>query len=319
MATSSAASLPVALLGLAATALPAEAETTRMAWIGAGWFSWTLTFLLVVVAIVAVGWLITETIEAWKMRQSIEVVEDNVASILGRSRVSLAELPDILRGVNEDVAAVLADVGENAAAGAPAKPGAPPGEQDPLSAAIALLSVTVQRIKQAPASSPIHKLELELRLSHELQATLVALKGISAQPEASRTLADLLRAGQLNHVLTMAPLLGVYFAEEDAVATLRTAYQAAAALIELALADGRIAVVVVPPLSTVVRGASRGIGFEDQRGLRRIPGIRDKVVRAARETPDGDQLIVDCLAPGWRAGTERQRPQIVGFSRADWN
>lgn len=291
-----------------------------MAWIGSGLMSWIISFAAIAASMVLLGWLITEAIEAARLRESIEEVEDSVAQLLERPHVSLADLPAILRRVNEDVAAVLADVGDSAAGAgsAAAKPGAAPSEEDPLTAAIALLSAMVQRIKTTSGSSPIHKLDVELRLSTELQATVVALKGMGASRDASRTLADLLRAGQLNHVLTVAPLLAVYYADDDAVATLRAAYQAAAAMIELVLADGRVAVVVVPPLSTVVRGASRSIGFEDQRGLRRIPEIREKVARAARETPDGDQLIVDCLAPGWRTGAERQRPQIVGYSRADW-
>lgn len=275
---------------------------------------WALIALIVLL----LGILMAEKRRAARLRRLVEYVESRVAEIMGRDTAPLAALPDEILRVKEDVETLLAELASHdGVAAALDKRGLAAGEQDSLHSAIALIGVTIERVKKAPAGSSIHRLEVALRLSAELQTTMLALRSVWAQPEAPDALGDMLRSGQLNHILTMAPLLSVYFAEDDGVALVRTAYQAAAALIEVVLAEARTAVEVVVPLTAMARNAAR-VEFVDQRGLSRIPAVREQVIRAAREVSDGNQLIVDCLAPGWRVGAERQRPQIVGFSRAEW-
>jgi hypothetical protein len=273
----------------------------------------------VAIIILLVWLLIANRLKSTRFRRSVREVERRLAEIMERDRVSLADLPGELLQVRKNVETLLGELPEQGgAAGARQQAQSDGVDRDALRAATALIQATIERLRKASPGSAVNRLDAALRLSAQLQTTMVPFGDTRAQSEAAPALRDRLRSGHFNHVLTTAPLLSVYYAGDPLISPIRLAYQAIAALIEVALAEAGTSVEVVPPLTTIPRNAAR-VEFGDQRGLAGIPAVRDQVIRAARDVSDTDHLIIDCLAPGWRVGTtERQRPQIVGFSRADW-
>jgi hypothetical protein len=272
-----------------------------------------------VAIIILLMWLlIASRLKSARFRRSVEEVELRVAEIMERDTVSLADLPGELLQVRQNVETLLSELPEQGGAAGARQQQSEGADRDALRAASALIQATIERLRNASPGSAVNRLDAALRLSVQLQATMAPFADARAQPQAGPALRDRLRSGHLNHVLTTAPLLSVYYAGDPLISPIRLAYQAIAALLEVALAEAGTSVEVVPPLTTMPRNAAR-VEFGDQRGLAGIPAVRDQVIRAARDVSDTDHLIIDCLAPGWRVGTtERQRPQIVGFSRADW-
>jgi hypothetical protein len=301
--------------------VPPPAAPAWLAWFAAP--SWALfATAAAAVAFAAAGvlsaLLIAEKKRGNVLRETIRSVQNEVREVTGWELSELEQIPGQLSQLRRDVETVLARV-DASETNAPdkAQPRAlQAGAQGAVAAAAVFAESLLELVARAQTGSLVNRLDGELNLAANLQATLQALRQAAVKDDAARALADMLRAGELNHVMTTSPLLQAYFGDDDTAIGLRASYQACAALIELALAHAKMIVILVPPLTTVAHG--QPVGFDDQRGLRQIKEVHDRVMREARSVHDGDHLVVDCLTPGWRIGTQLKQPRIVAFDRGAW-
>ncbi|TMI99525.1 MAG: hypothetical protein E6G97_21635 [Alphaproteobacteria bacterium] len=311
-----AAATQVAAAAALCAAAPAQAADEP-------WEVWSIAptigaFVAAAGALVLAAMFVPKWRRAAKLERDIAATEEQVAEIMGWPAVTLDRLPAELARLKRDVETVLGafENGEQAHVERPGRIELPPAARGAVAAAVAFAEVTQRMIAGARRGSLVQRLDASLQLASDIEATIAALQKANVESDAAVTLANILRAGELNHVMTMGPLLTAYFGNEDDAIALRAAYQTCGALIELALAEVPVIVLLLQPLSTAARGTH--VEYEDQRGLRQIQEVRDVVAREARKLHEDEYLIVDCLAPGWHMAGELRRPQIVAYARAGW-
>jgi hypothetical protein len=187
-----------------------------------------------------------------------------------------------------------------------------------IDAAITLAEAASAAARAIPASPELGAVA-GYNIAQEVDAAIQALKTASQNDTPATGLTNALRTGQLNHLLTVAPLLDAYFRDDPLYGPLRAYYRAAAGIIAGLLSEAGV-VFDMPPLLALVPRASREAEcrFADIRRLSKIKSVRDQVRSQARRLEEGELLIVDCMAPGWRFEDRRQPPTLVAYHRPDW-
>jgi hypothetical protein len=247
-------------------------------------------------------------------RQAVRRVEAAFGEFANAGPVKSSEIPAKLAEIRADVELLLSRL--DARPPEPHMP-APTPQRILIDAALAAIEAAVEAANAASPSSAA--LVDHFDLTQHLPAAAASLTAIRDGADPAAAAVNALRTGQLNHLLTMALLLQVYFRDDVAAAALRVNYVAAAAAVD-ALLHRTGAITHLPaPLSVLSRAQrERDVGFVDRRRIGLITIIRDQAKRVARKLDDSELLIVDCLAPGWRYGGTEQPPTLVGYNPADW-
>jgi hypothetical protein len=246
-------------------------------------------------------------------RREKRAVQHAIADLMSSDEVLFSEIPARLIAVKADVELLLDRLDEpHETATAVHRP-----EQTLIMAAIAAVAAASEA---ATAISPSSEdgIVAHFDIINQLAATSEALMVARHGDDTAGTLANALRTGQLNHLLTMAPLLHAYFRDDRLYAPLRVNYGAASAVIDCLLAGSGIVTDIISPLSVVSLARAGQAGSPDKRHLGEIRAIRELVRSRARKLEDGELLIVDCLAPGWRQGSIEQPPTLIAYNRAEW-
>jgi hypothetical protein len=255
--------------------------------------------------------LVAQWYRSRRTRRAVAAVETALGALTHAARVPLHEIPGRLTAIMEDVALLLARLEEKPPAPVPV---ARPPERVLLDAALEAVAAAAATSRSLSADA----LAAHFDMVDQLDAAAKALTAVRDGDDPAAALANALRTGQLNHLLTMGLVLQAYFRDDSLYAPLRTHYAAAGAVVEALLASSGI-VVDLPAPGFVPRSRRESqADFADRRRLRDIKPIRDQVRALARKLEDGDLLIVDCPAPGWRDADVRHPPTLIAYNRADW-
>lgn len=286
---------------------------------GTGWLL-GMAAAAIVAAIVAagsLGLLIRERHGNAAMRQQARAVE-RIMSILTDEPVCLADVPAHLEKVQANAEALLARLDAPVVA-APLPVAAAPGPGraplliDASIAAVQAASAEAVAIPAASEPGPV----AQFNIAAELDTAAQALRTARDSGNFEGALVNALRTGLLNHLLTMAALLDTYFRDDPQYRGLRASYRAAAGIVACLLTRAGVVLDEQPLLSFVPRGRLE-VSMNDIRLLRKIRPVRDQVRVQARRQEEGELLIIDCMAPGWRIGKMEQAPNLIAYNRSEW-
>ena len=127
-----------------------------------------------------------------------------------------------------------------------------------------------------------------------------------------------LTRGDLDLPITLPALLEAYCPGEGAWYRATRAAAAVDALLRAALAKSAIEIFVVRPLTRVRSRASDASAF-DVRGIRRLGRAKAAVSKVAANLQPGEDLVVDCSAPGYvAAGRGSSPPRLTYYNPSAW-
>jgi hypothetical protein len=273
-----------------------------------------MCWFLAAVAVLLPGLLAWQHRTISPLRRASRAIEQVMGELTGET-IRIEDVPARLARVRADTEALLSKLD------AMDKPAA--GDRDGprhvlIEAAIDLAEAAGKAARAIP-DSPEFGAVTGAAVALEIDAAIAALRTASHSGNPEKALTNALRTGQLNHLLTVAPLLDAYFRDDPLFDALRPYYRAAAGIVAGVLSEAGV-ILDMPPLLALVPRASREAEcrFSDIRHLSTIQSVRDQVRSQARRLGEGELLIVDCMAPGWRFEGRRQPPTLVAYHRPDW-
>jgi hypothetical protein len=286
------------------------------------WLSGIVIAILAALVVASIGFAFLIRRRFVQQRDSVREVEQAVSNILGRSRLELEQIPDVMQRITWQAGALLSRVDELETEAK--KPVHSANGNDFLASlfttTIAIVEEVVGILRDHPSSSDtlLAELNLCLQLDTALNEAITTLGQAAASSSRSPEFVRQLERGELDELLTIGPLLNAYFPANAELGIVPAALAAVNRLVCFILATCEVTIRIQRPLSIVDVGTP-GIEPFDRREVRRVEPIRERAAREARTLAEGKLLVVDCTRPGWSApGKTSREPRSTIFDPASW-
>ncbi|MFO1168579.1 MAG: hypothetical protein U1E19_10775 [Rhodoblastus sp.] len=161
---------------------------------------------------------------------------------------------------------------------------------------------------------------VELAATLRLDSAYRKLETLLAQDASARRgdFLPALKRGDLDLPITLPLLLDAYYPPEGAWYRAARAASAVDALLRAALARDAVEIFVVRPLTRVRSRASEANAF-DVRNIRSLARAQQGVRKIASLLAPGEDLVVDCIAPGYVApGRGSNPPRLTYYNPSAW-
>jgi hypothetical protein len=264
----------------------------------------------------------------WRLssqRKAIGAVESALASILGRSKFSVDQTPEVLKRITSQAEYLLGRIDQLEATNKQLanvrdhRKGKDEFRANLFDTTISIVRRVVDVLHDYPSS---HSLMAQLNTSLSMEVNLVeaikALERAAKATEGDSGLVQQLERGELDELLTIGPFLSAYFPSTPELGVVPAALAAVNQLVSFILAGDKVSIRIQRPLSVVEIGTPGTEPF-DRRQIRLVASIRERAAREARTLGEGQLLVVDCTSPGWTApGRATREPRSTIFDPASW-